>query len=130
MKELVPTNPNMLCQQVPIQTALGNLELAVGNQEANHVRKVIKTSQAAEDRGIVVGDLVVTRGGQFPEMPRFLTSDDEVPVRADETYEILDPAQVVAIYRTIENPEDLIEQEAKETIKIKFVDEENGERKE
>lgn len=102
MKELYPAEPNMLCEKVNLQSAVGKIILPGSEDKVSRVRVVLKTSKAAQNRGIEEGDIIVLRSIQgYPQMPVNLTEDDEVPIegQAVKTVEVIDPAQVIATYK-------------------------------
>ena len=99
MKKIVPMDPQILCVKIELQSQVGKFIIPGQDEKISAVRKVVGVSSAAEKRNISEGDIVVTRGIQYPHIPKYLTENDEVPFRTDDTVEILDVSQIIAVYK-------------------------------
>ncbi len=99
MKKVIPMDPQILCRKIELQSQVGSFILPGQEDKVSAIRKVVETSPAAEKRNISVGDIVVTRGIQYPHVPTYLTEDDEVPFHSENSVEILDISQVIAVYK-------------------------------
>ena len=115
MKILYPVEPQILSQRVKLQDTINGIVIPGRDEKVSSVGKVIKTSVVAKNRGIEEGDYVVTRSPSYPTFPVCLTDNDEVPYDADIQLEVIDPSQIIAIYR--ENKEDVGQSNYTETLK-------------
>jgi len=113
MKKIVVLEPYVLCQKIELQNKVGSVFIPGQDEKVSTIKKVVATSIAAEHRNIRVGDIVVTRAPQYPTLPVNLTEDDQVPHEGENviTVELIDPQQIVALYRE----EEEIEAEKKAT---------------
>ena len=99
MKKVIPMDPQILCVKIELQSVVGKIVIPGQDEKVSAVRRVIGVSPMAEQRKISIGDIVVTRGIQYPHIPTYLTEDDEVPYRSEDSVEILDVSQVIAVYK-------------------------------
>lgn len=99
MKRIVPMDPQILCAKIELQNQVGAFFIPGQEDKVSAIRKVIDVSPAAKKRNISIGDIVLTRGIQYPKIPSFLTDDDQVPFNTEDSVEILDVAQVIAVYK-------------------------------
>jgi len=99
MREIIPAEPFILCKRMKLQEKIGEIFIAGQEDKTSTVKLVVKISNAARQRNIMEGDVVVTRQPRYPELPVALTETDEVPYDSEDTVEIVDPCQVIAIYR-------------------------------
>lgn len=99
MKKIVPMDPQILCVKIELQCQVGRFVLPGQDAKISAIRKVVGVSPAAEKRNVSIGDIVVTRGIQYPHIPTYLTENDEVPFRSEDSVEILDVSQIIAVYK-------------------------------
>ena len=99
MKRIVPMDPQILCKKIDLQKEIKGILLPGQEGKVSQIRKVLAVSKSAESKNIAVGDIVVTRSIQYPVIPLELTENNEVPYDADESVEILDCSQVIALYK-------------------------------
>ena len=99
MKMIVPMDPQILCDKVELQSQVGDFIIPGQEDRVSAVRKVVAVSPAAKQKNINVGDIVLTRSIQYPKIPRFLTENEEVPFDTEDSVEIMDVAQIIAVYR-------------------------------
>ena len=99
MKQIVPMDPNVLCVKIKLQNKVGALWITGQDDRVSGIRKVIAVSEIAAKRGIMPGDIVFTRGIQYPHVPVRLTVDEEVPYAGEHVVEIFDVSQIIGIYR-------------------------------
>lgn len=105
MKRVVPMDPQILCRKIELQSQVGQFILPGQEDKISAIRKVVEVSPAAEKRNISIGDIVVTRGIQYPHIPAYLTENDEVPFHSEDSVEILDVSQIIAVYKEEEETE-------------------------
>jgi len=108
MKKINIVEPYVLCERIELQNKVGSIIIPGQEDKVSAIRKVVQASVQAGHRNIQVGDIVVTRNIQYPMFPEHLTEDDQVPHEADgvTSYELIDPAQIVAIYRDEDEKEE------------------------
>lgn len=99
MKKVQPINPKILVERVELSTETESGIILPGNENMHTVvSKVVKVSEAAIQRGIKEGDFVITQSQKNLQVPAFIQDDNKVDFNAD-TFEIVDPAQIIAVYR-------------------------------
>lgn len=111
MKQLRPIEPMLLCKRVPLQDKVGQIIIPGSDDKISTIAVVIKNSNSAKQRGVEEGDIIVTRQSKYLELPVYLTEDDQVPLNDDNSLEIIDPTQIVAIYRSEEKEKDVCKKE-------------------
>ena len=99
MKKIVPMDPQILCEKIDLQSQVGDFIIPGQAERVSAIRKVVDVSPAALKRNIEIGDIVVTRGIQYPKIPSYLTENDEVPFDTKDSVEILDVSQIIAVYK-------------------------------
>lgn len=102
MKKINPMDPQVLCVKVELQDQIGDFVISGQENKVSAIKKVVGVSEAAKNRNISIGDIVVTRGVQYPHIPQYLTEKDEVPYKTEDTVEILDVSQIIAVYKDME----------------------------
>ncbi len=117
MKKIVVLEPYVLCKKIELQDKVGSIIIPGQEERVSTIKKVVATSTAANHRNIRVGDIVVTRAPQYPVLPVSLTENDQVPHAGEnvDSVELIDPAQILALYREDDDKEEVVEVEVEET---------------
>lgn len=105
MKTIIPAEPFILCKKLDHQLEVKKLVIPGQEDKTSCLKRVVKVSNAAKNRNIQQGDIVLTRAPQYLLVPTHLTANDEVPYNTgqEEAVEIVDPSQVIAVYREENN---------------------------
>jgi co-chaperonin GroES (HSP10) len=96
---LRPVGNKLLVERVKLQDKVGKLIIPGRTDKVTNVAKVIVSQGQALVHGIKAGDIITTKDAQYLSYPIMLTDEGLVPYDADINLEIVDLANVIAVYR-------------------------------
>lgn len=99
MKSIIPLEPYILCKKLDHQSKINKLFISGQENKTSCLRRVYKVSECVRTKNILVGDIILTKQPQYLTVPVYLTEDDRVPYTSEDIVEIVDPSQIIGIYR-------------------------------
>ena len=99
MKTITPLDPNVLCKRIEIQSKINDIIIPGQENKRGYVRKVVGVCPMAAQRGVAIGDIIITRSPIFQELPSYLADGDQIPFTEKDNVEIVDLGQITAVYK-------------------------------